>query len=140
MHSHFSKFARRGLILAGATAVLSLAGCYTSGPERGGYRAAGPGSVIVQDDYLYYPGDEVYYNNTRHQYVYREGGAWVNRPQPPRGWIAGSASVHVNFHDAPEHHHAEMVRTYPKNWRPAQPAHPSQPDHPDDHHDNDHHN
>jgi hypothetical protein len=51
----------------------------------------------------------------------------------------------VDFHDAPEHHHAEMVKTYPKNWHPTPPAHPApaddhHADHRDDHNDDGHHN
>jgi hypothetical protein len=25
----------------------------------------------------------------------------------------------MNFHDSPAQHHAEVVRQYPKNWKPA---------------------
>lgn len=142
MHSHsfFSKAtARAALLVVGFGTITFLAGCY-SGPERAEYRSSGPGPMVVQDDYVYYPGDEVYYNNTRHQYVYREGNSWVNRPQPPRGWAAGGPSVHVDFHDAPEHHHAEVTKTYPKNWHPSQPAKPARNDDHRDDHDNDHHN
>lgn len=141
MHSNssFSRITSQLTLLVGAGALAFLAGCYT-GPERTGYRSSGPGPVIVQDDYVYYPGDEVYYNNTRHQYVYRDGNAWVNRPQPPHGWAQNAPSVHVDFHDAPERHHAEVTKTYPKNWHsvpPAKPAHND--DHRDDHNDNDRH-
>lgn len=146
MHStsSFSRIAARTLLFAGGGALAFLAGCYT-GPERSDYRSSGAGTVVVQDDYVYYPGDEVYYNNTRRQYVYREGSAWVNRPQPPRGWVRTAPSVHVDFHDAPEHHHADVTKTYPKNWHPAPQAHPGShddhhSDHRDDHGDNDHHN
>ena len=76
------------------------------------------------DDYVYYPDYEVYYSNTRRQYIYRDGRSWVSRPQPPRAWardLPGSVSVHVDFHDAPERHHADIVKNYPKNWRPQPP-------------------
>ncbi|MEO6993863.1 MAG: hypothetical protein ABI273_09560 [Lacunisphaera sp.] len=143
MYSSSSSYriASRAALLLGIGALAFLAGCYT-GPERTSYRASGSGTVIVQDDYDYYPGDEVYYNNTRHVYVYREGNSWVNRPQPPHGWVRNAPSVRVDFHDAPERHHADVVKSYPRNWRPAQPqAQRAKDNRPDDHgrQDNDHH-
>ena len=39
-------------------------------------------TVVVEDDYVYYPSYEVYYSSRRHQYAYRDGGAWVSRPAP----------------------------------------------------------
>ena len=79
--------------------------------------------VIVEDDYVYYPGYEVYYSSNRHQYVYRDGRNWVTRPAPPRVQLdvfLASPSVRVDFRDAPERHHAEMVRRYPRNWRESE--------------------
>ena len=79
--------------------------------------------VIIEDDYVYYPGYEVYYSNTRHQYVYRDGRNWVVRPAPPRVQLEvllASPSVRVDFRDAPEHHLADMVRRYPRNWRESE--------------------
>ena len=111
--------------------VLIQAGCYVQSSP--GYRYAEPApQVVIQDDYVYYPEYEVYYSNTRHNYVYRDGRSWVTRPQPPRGWTQSSLSVRVDFHDAPERHHAEVIRTYPRNWKP-QPA--KRPDPRDEHKD-----
>jgi hypothetical protein len=81
--------------------------------------------VVVQDDYQYYPAFEIYYSRTRKDYVYQENGAWVRRAQPrgvPLQVIHVAPFVMVDFHDSPEHHHASMVRTYPKNWRPEPKA------------------
>ena len=76
---------------------------------------------MVQDDYVYYPGYEVYYSSSRHQYAYREGRAWVSRPAP-RGVsvnvLLASPSVRMNFHDAPAQHHSAVVQQYPRNWKP----------------------
>ena len=131
--------ARRTVFLTGVCLVLNFCGCYNKRSDRVGYHSAGLGSVVDQDDYVYYPGFEVYYNNTRHQYVYQNGRTWVNRPQPPEAWaraLSGSPYVHVDFHDAPERHHFETVRTYPKNWRPEQSGYANPAvDHKDDHHD-----
>jgi hypothetical protein len=30
-----------------------------------------------------------------------------------------SPSVKMDFHDSPANHHAEIVRQYPKNWKPS---------------------
>jgi hypothetical protein len=96
-------------------------------------------TVVVQDDYVYYPGYEVYYSRTRHQYFYPEGGVWVSRPAP-RGVsvdvLLASPSVVVDFHDSPASHHAEMVQKYPKNWAPSGSSHGQTDSHKDDDHRN----
>jgi hypothetical protein len=78
-------------------------------------------TIIVQDDYVYYPGYEVYYSSSRRQYAYRDGNAWVSRPAP-RGVsvdvLLAAPSVRMAFHDSPEHHHAAVVQEYPRNWAP----------------------
>ena len=100
----------------------TLTGCvgYVDGPRAGYY--AEPSVAVVQDDYVYYPGYEVYYSSSRHQYAYREGRAWVSRPAP-RGVsvnvLLASPSVRMDFHDSPAQHHAAIVRQYPKNWAPS---------------------
>jgi len=80
----------------------------------------------MSDDYVYYPGYEVYYSSNRHNYVYRDGRNWVTRPAPPRvsvDVLLASPSVQMDFHDAPAQHHSTMIKSYPKNWRPTAPAH-----------------
>ena len=76
----------------------------------------------VLDDYLYYPGYGIYYNTYRHQYAHLEGDVWVWAPAP-QGVTAEvlltSPSVHMDFHDALEKHHQEMLRKYPRDWKPA---------------------
>jgi len=73
----------------------------------------------AQDDYVYYPGYNMYYSSRRHQYAYLEGRDWVSRPDP-RGVsvdaLRTSPSVRMEFHDSPANHHAEMVKKYPKTW------------------------
>jgi hypothetical protein len=76
-------------------------------------------TVAVPDDYVYYPGYNVYYNRSRHQYAYLDGGAWVSRPAPMGvsvDVLLASPSVQMDFHDSPANHNAAMVRQYPKNW------------------------
>ena len=112
--------------LAGA-----LTGCigYVDRPEPRRVYVAPPARetvVVMQDDYVYYPGYEVYYSNSRRQYIYLEGRSWVARPAPPRvsvDVLFASPSVRLDFHDAPAHHHAALVRQYPRNWAPPGPNH-----------------
>lgn len=119
-----------GLVLG----ALWLAGCVVAEPGRyGARRMEVAPAVVVTDDYLYYPGYEIYYSDTRHDYIYREGNAWVRRPAP-RGVtvnvLRAAPSVRVDFHDSPANHHAVVAREYPRNWAPparnqrAQPARP----------------
>jgi hypothetical protein len=78
--------------------------------------------VVVQDNYVYYPGYGIYYNSGRHQYAYLQGGAWVYAPAPGGvsvDLLRASPSVNMDFHDSPANHHAAMVRQYPKNWQPG---------------------
>ena len=98
-----------------------LIGCAYQEPGRPvGYSPAPvQTTVVVQDDYVYYPQYEVYYSNSRHQYGYRDGNAWAWRPAPPNvslNVMLSSPSVHMDFHDSPERHHAAVVKSYPKNW------------------------
>jgi hypothetical protein len=116
----FFKMDKAGFVLC-AVLLGTLTGCvgYVDGPRAGYY--AEPSVVVVQDDYVYYPGYEVYYSSSRHQYAYREGRAWVSRPAP-RGVSAdvllASPSVRMDFHDSPAQHHAAVVQQYPRNWAP----------------------
>ena len=78
-------------------------------------------AVVATDDYVYYPQYQIYYSNTRHQYTYEHGGAWVWESAPPQvsvGVLFASPSVHMDFHDAPARHHETVVRSYPHNWAP----------------------
>jgi hypothetical protein len=116
----FFKMDKAGFVLC-AVLLGTLTGCvgYVDGPRAGYY--AEPSVVVVQDDYVYYPGYEVYYSSSRHQYAYREGRAWVSRPAP-RGVsvnvLLASPSVRMDFHDSPAQHHAAVVQQYPRNWAP----------------------
>ena len=116
-----------GFVLSAAL-LGALTGCvgYVDGPRHARVYAPAPAvyveaGVAFQDDYVYYPGYQVYYSNNRHQYVYLEGRAWVTRPAPPHvsvDVLFASPSVRLDFHDSPAIHHATVVQTYPKNWAP----------------------
>ena len=101
----------------------TLTGCvgYEERPDQGSVYVVP--SAGISDDYVYYPNYECYYSVSRHQYAYREGNAWVNRPAP-RGVderaLRASPSVRMDFHDSPAQHHAAVAKQYPKNWKPAE--------------------
>ena len=134
---NFSLKANNVRFTLGAVALVTLAGCvgYVEEP-RGRVYVAPPAietTVVVQDDYVYYPGFETYYSSSRHHYLYQERGAWVSRPAPRRvstERFFASPSVRVDFHDSPAQHHAAMVQQYPRNWKPSGPN--------QNHHDNPH--
>ena len=73
--------------------------------------------VVAQDNYVYYPNYGVYYNTTRRQWAYLDGGAWVSRPAPlgvSADVLLASPSVKMDFHDSPANHHAAMAKRFPK--------------------------
>ena len=114
-----------GLVI-GASLLVTLTGCMVEGSNQGrGYRSRPlvqvQAPMVITDDYDYYPGYETYYSRNRHEYVYRDGNAWVRRSEP-RGVTVSALlalpSVRVDFHDSPELHHSSVVRSYPKNWAP----------------------
>jgi len=93
--------------------------------------------VVVQDDYVYYPNYAIYYNSSRHQYAYMENNVWVWQPAP-RGVtvdvLFASPSVHMDFHDSINNHHAEMLRRYPHDWKASDEHHDDKDHHaPGDH-------
>jgi len=105
----------------------ALTGCvgHVDGPRHGYVYAQAPSvhvdGIVAHDDYVYYPGYEVYYSSNRRQYTYRDGRSWVSRPAPPRvsvDVLFASPSVTVDFHDSPSIHHARVVQQYPKHWAP----------------------
>ena len=127
MKTESSPILRPATLIAGATLLVAFAGCAsepqiyrTSGPVRAPMPP--PTVVVYQDDYDYYPGYEVYYSRNRREYVYRDGRNWVRSPRP-RGVslevLMASPSVRVDFRDSPERHHERIVRSYPRNWAPA---------------------
>jgi hypothetical protein len=78
--------------------------------------------VVISDTYVYYPNYGVYYNSHRHQYQYLKNNVWVTQPAPDgvsAAALLASPSVNMDFHDSPEKHHAEMLKRYPRDWKPA---------------------
>jgi len=126
-------------LFAGVLFLASITGCvsYEDRPPQGNVYFAPAGVVVMQEDYVYYPNYECYYSESRHQYAYREGNAWVSRPAP-RGVtvnvLMSSPSVRMDFHDSPANHHAVVVQKYPKNWKPSGPNSGQKENHKDDQH------
>lgn len=126
-----TKGSRIGFVF-GVTLFGALTGCvsHTHGPRQAqGYAQPLPVYVeaggVVQDDYVYYPGYQVYYSSHRRQYIYQDGRSWVSRPAPPSvsvDVLFASPSVRLDFHDAPSIHHATVVQQYPKHWKPQGPS------------------
>ena len=125
------KTAKAGLCV-GALIIGSLAATSVRGDDvHVGVNIPVP-SVNVQigapDDYVYYPKYGTYYSPRHHRYYYQEHGAWVLRDTPPGvapDVFLQSPSVKMDFHDAPDKHHADVVRRYPKDWAPRQDVHPN---------------
>jgi len=118
-----------GLVLVlGAALAGTMTGCigYVDAPHHSRVYAPPPPvyvehTVVVQDDYVYYPSYQVYYSGRTRQYVYLDGRSWVSRPAPPRvsaQVVLASPSVRLDFHDHPSNHHAKISREYPKHWAP----------------------
>jgi len=83
-------------------------------------------AVVVEDDYVYYPSYGIYFNRSRHQYAYLQNDAWVMAPAPQGvsvDVLLASPSVNMDWHDSPAHHHADMLKRYPKSWRASDEHH-----------------
>jgi hypothetical protein len=79
-------------------------------------------TVVAQDDYVYYPHYGIYYNGFRHRFYYLNNGAWVIAAAPvgvTADVVLASPSVHMDFHDSPEHHHVDIIKKYPRDWAPS---------------------
>ena len=122
--NQFDKTGKRGILLG--VVLLALAAKYEAdaGAQSLTITLNPPVVVVpvaIPDTYIYYPSYGVYYNQHNHQYYYMNGNVWVNQPQPygvSTVTLQASPFVNMNFHDSPEHHHAEMQRQYPRNWHP----------------------
>ena len=136
VHAIFS----RAILVAGPVGLLLLSGCETDSPRsHRGYASHSSvqihGSVVIMDDYDYYPAYETYYSRNRREYVYLDGGTWVRRSQPlgvSIELLLAAPSVRLDFRDAPEQHHATVVRTYPKTWQRSDSNRHDQKDRKDD--------
>lgn len=117
----------------GAVLLGALAGSVSRADEPQNARGHGSLRTVyvdagarLQNDYVYYPNYQVYYNSTWREYVYQDGSSWVSRPSPPRVSVAdllASPSVSLDFHDSPSIHHGTIARQYPKHWSPSRSSH-----------------
>ncbi|MDI1247652.1 MAG: hypothetical protein PSV13_02090 [Lacunisphaera sp.] len=129
MNKKYSLAVRGAGLLAGGIILGALAGCmsddtYARRGDRGRHLGQTQATVVYMDDYDYYPGYEVYYSRNRREYVYRDGSNWVRRSEP-RGItvdvLLAAPSVRVDFRDSPERHHSTVVKSYPRDWKKAEP-------------------
>ena len=107
-------------LAAGLGLALLLAGCATESDRYYG-DSGRPVQMVQEPVYVYYPDYEVYYDNANRDYIYYDGRSWITTRRPRREWgrnFSRSPSVHLEFHDSPSHHHADVVRRYPRHWRP----------------------
>ena len=134
----FSFSSTRGTAaLLGATAALVFAGCHATtatdpdSPENATSHAfTGTTGDKIGDDYVYYPQYEVYYSQARKEYVYYNGSVWVRSAEPQQIWmkeIRSADSVPMNFKDSPESHHTDVLKMYPRTWKPVAPIAPGEP-------------
>jgi len=101
-----------------------LAGCAGSPPW--GAWSGSPSSAQVQaalgrpETFIYFSDYEIYQRARSREYVFQEQGTWVHRDQPPAGIsesiLQASPSVQLALTDTPEHRHAAVKQTYPRNW------------------------
>ncbi len=120
-------------LAVGTVLSFGLTGCMTEGSARirvDQRYQTGP-VLVYQDDYDYYPDYGVYYGRNRHEFVYRDGNAWVRRTAPlgvSARVLLAAPSVRMDFRDGPEHHDAVVAKRYPKNWKqPVQVQNHPQP-------------
>lgn len=78
---------------------------------------------MVEEGLVYYPNYEMYFDPVARVYWYPRGGGWVTGPSPVGvsvDVLLASPSVRMNFRDSPANHHGEVIRQYPRDWRPAE--------------------
>ena len=137
----FFKADKAGCVL-GTVLLLTLTGCvgYVEGPRAGVYVEPAvqvDAGFVGQDDYVYYPGYQMYYGSRSHQWYDREGSSWVAHPEPREvsvDALRSAPSVKMDFHDSPANHHAAVVQKYPKNWAPSGSHQGQKPNQKDDQH------
>ena len=124
-----NKLLRPAGLVAGAIFLTALTGCVTAGSGPSSRSPAHPAvtvqaSLVLADDYDYYPRYEIYYSRRRNEYVYRDANAWVRRSDL-RGitlaMLDSGPVVRMDFHDSPEFHHGSIVQSFPRNWEQSDP-------------------
>ena len=134
---HFIKTNRAGFVW-GAVLLAALAGGASYADAQPVLITVSPPVVVapavVSENYVYYPNYGIYYNSHRHQYLYLKGDVWMTQPAPEgvtAEVLMASPSVDMDFHDSPERQHAEMLKKYPRDWKPSN----MHQDHKEDRHD-----
>lgn len=134
---HLSKFKRLGFVSTLVLLVTFTKSVGSAQAQTAGATVTPPivvAPVVIQDNFIYYPNYGVYYNSRRHQYHYLKDNVWVSQPVPTGVSVSvlqASPSVNMDFHDAPEKHHAEMLKKYPHDWKPSAVHQEQKQDHKD---------
>ena len=134
---HFLKANQVGFVLGAVLMAALSQGVGNADAQNAGIRVAPPVVVVpiaIPDDYVYYPNYGIYYNSHRHQYLHLKDDVWVTQPVPEGisvQVLLASPSVNMEFHDSPEKHHAEMLKRYPRDWKPAAAHQERKEDHRD---------
>ena len=120
MKTKHKKVMGLGLVLC-SPLLGALTGCVGYVEPQHEHVYSQPVPVYVEPAYVYYPRYEVYYDTHSRQYTYRSHHSWVTRPAPRVSVdvLFASPSVTMRFHDHPSHHHAYVVKQYPKRWAPT---------------------
>jgi len=120
-------------VIAGTCLLAALTGCTSAGSGPSSHYPARPAvqaTLMIDDDYDYYPRYEIYYSRRRNEYVYRDANAWVRRSDL-RGitlaMLDSGPVVHMDFHDSPEFHHGSIVQSFPRNWEQSGPKRGDKP-------------
>jgi len=122
----FIKSKQAGFVLGAALLAALTEGTSSADAQNIGITVRPPVVVVVPaanvENYVYYPSYGVYYNSRRHRYMFLKGDVWVTQAAPEgvtAEVLMASPSVDMDFHDSPERHHAEMLKKYPRDWKPA---------------------
>jgi len=108
------------LSLAGAVALVALAGCYEERP----YPPPGPPAYVEGYDYYYYPDEEVYFYPATGVYFWFGGGGWHSGRHLPGRMVLheeGRVNVRINSR-VPYEHHEEIRARYPAHVSPPHEA------------------
>ena len=113
-----------GLAGLGLVILALQSGC-TSTPQWGSWSThPSPARIATvlgrPDSYLYYPAYQVYYNRSKLQFIFPSDRGWTTQDESPadvgEDELFSSPAVAMNFSDAPERHHAAVLRAYPPFW------------------------
>ncbi len=102
---------------------------YNTGHNTGSY-GYGYASANNPANYTYYPRYGTYYSPQSRQYYYQRGSTWETHRSPhgvSSRALFRSPGVPLHLQDSPSHHHAQVTRSYPRDWSPPGQHHGQHP-------------